>query len=251
LQQRTEDAGDDFSRLVSRIRNEARFSVNCKPASLVRILEGEDWLNAFEFAEREATRRGVTPDEALREKLGEFYERRLAFEDRAGAGRHFYYGALNAGGMGAPGYGRLCVVFGPCGGRDDEVVWLSHDSLKGAWFAEGRADLDWNILSRAVADNESVQVLAAVKCFDLRLAVEDSLAPLCGDNDFVEGLSLRRLDLEEAAEIRSATDDEVHLRALNALLHNAPADEQLDLGMHERVRSLAEGRGIPWVAVQT
>jgi hypothetical protein len=251
LQQRTEDSGEDFSRLVSRIRNDGCFSANCKPATLLRILEGEDWMNAFELAEREAARRGVAPDVALREKLGEFYERRVAFEGRAGAGRHFYYGALNAGGMGAPRYGRLCVVFGPCGRRDDETVWLSHDSLKGAWFAEGCADLDWNTLARAVADNESVEVLAAIKCFESRLDVEDSLALLCSDLDFVEGLSLRRLDLEEAAEIRSETDDEVHLRALNALIHNAPADEQLDLGMHERVRSLAESRGIPWAPVQT
>ncbi len=242
-------AEPDLARLMDHIREHGRFASNVKPRVLERLLDGEPWRHPFELAQVEAERTGVPVEEVLRRRV-KYFDRRMTFERRAGDGVRFYYGALNIGGMGAMRYGRLCVVFGPCGCSDDDRAWLSADSLKGAWFAKGSDELDWDCLLEHVADNAHVHVLAAAKCFAPGESLEDGLRRVCTNDDYVEGLQTRRPTLDEAAEIRSETDDELHQRALRASLDGASRDEELDLGLHARVRELADNRPLRWVAVQ-
>lgn len=241
----------ELARLMGAIRDRGHFTCNVKPRVLERILSGEPWRNAFEQAQHDALRMGVEPEEVLRARLKDFYERRVAFEKEAAGGSHFYYGALNVGGMGAPRYGRLCVVFGRCGCEDDGRSWLHADSLRGAWFADGGESLDWDLLVEHSADNVHVHVLAGAKCLVPGESVEDGLRRVCTNDDYVEGLQLRRLTLDEASEIRSETDEEVQQRALRASLDGASADEELDLGVLERLRALAQDHGLRWVSVRT
>lgn len=242
-------AEPDLARLMDQIREHGRFSSNVKPRVLERLLDGEPWRHAFELAQAEAERTGVPVDDVLRGRV-KYFERRVVFEHRAGDGVRFYYGALNVGGMGAPRYGRYCVVLGPCGCSDDDRAWVNADSLKGAWFTEGSDELDWDRLIQHVADNEHVHVLAGAKCFVPGESLADGLRRVCTNDDYLEGLQTRRPTLDEAAEIRSETDDEVHQRALRASLDGASRDEELDLGLHARLRELADKRPLRWVSVR-
>jgi hypothetical protein len=228
----------------------ARVSVNMKPATLARFLDGEPRRNIFEVAAEESARTEQTLEEVLRGRLKEWYARRVEFEARAGAGRHFHYGALNVGGMGAPRYGRLCVIDKrPIGTDAPDPVWIAQDSLRGPWFEKAGQPLDWDALRSAVAPCELVSDLVVVKLETLGPSSAALDARICNDEDYLEALSLSPLEVQHVEEIRSESEDDLQERARRALLRDARLDEQLDLALQDRIRTKAAARGIPWRSI--
>ncbi|KAA3604869.1 MAG: hypothetical protein DWQ01_19875 [Planctomycetota bacterium] len=243
--------------LEARIPSKARVSVNMKPSALERFLDGEPRLNAFEWAEQESRRSGRSVSENLRQKLGPWFHKRLEFEQKAGDGRHFHYGALNLGGMGAPQYGRYCVVDArnPESTQPDPV-WIGKDSLAENWFREPfrkpGIELIWEKLQAWLAPWDQSANLALLKLSSEELPSDKPLEwQICRNEDYIEALSLEPITLDCIEEIRSETDDELQARALNAELDEAGMAEKIDLERHEQIRSKAATLGIEWLPVNS
>ena len=64
------------------------------------LLNGRAYQNKHEWAHEQVGHSGRTPDEILRENLGSYYEKRIAFDNAFNDGVRFRYGALNAGNLG-------------------------------------------------------------------------------------------------------------------------------------------------------
>ncbi|MBF0531313.1 MAG: hypothetical protein HQK55_18995, partial [Deltaproteobacteria bacterium] len=66
----------------------------------------------------------------LEEKLGKYYDRRLAFDNAFEDGTRFRYGALNAGGVGLSLFGDFCMVLNRSFMESlNDAVYLPDDSL--------------------------------------------------------------------------------------------------------------------------
>ena len=219
---------------------------------LLAFLDGEPRRHVFGWAAAESVATGEAVDAWLRRKLGRWYAKRTRFEGRAGGGRYFHYGALNIGGMGSPRYGRLCVVDArPVADTTPDPVWIAEDSLRGARIRDSIGRLLWKRLGPWVAAAEQAGELAALKL------AEDPSDPrpveerVCNNNDYIEGLSLEPIEVGHVEEVRSASDDDLQQRALDAMLTGATLGESLDLGLHARVRDRADRLGIPWRQVDS
>jgi hypothetical protein len=92
------------------VKSESLISINLRLFILLDVIGGKAHQNIYEWAEEAARLGGRKAEEALRERLGRFYDRRIAFDGAFRDGRKFRYGALYAGGIGLPVYGPYCVV---------------------------------------------------------------------------------------------------------------------------------------------
>lgn len=143
------------------VEEHARVAINVRIPVLVELLEGRPHRNIYEWAEDMARLSGKTTDELLRERLGPFYDRRLAFDDSFKLGRRFRYGALNGGGAGLDSYGAWCVVL--AGQEFQQAACWQGDSL----------DSDaQSIAGRAVAYSHRHRLVAAEQ--SERAATSDS-----------------------------------------------------------------------------
>lgn len=238
--------------LVELVREEGRVSVNMKPDVLLDFLENGRYFNTFEWVEKLSEASDESFDEILREELGEWYQLRVDFEERAGAGKHFHYGALNAGGMGAPErYGRYCVVDGRLpDGKEADPVWIVEDSLEEtSRFRDSAGQLLWRRFADWVAPADMAAELAAVKFAGTADDGRRLAERLCNDEDYIESASLEKPTRRHTREIRSQTDDALQERALDSFFSTDSREEDLDLDLHDDIRNLAERLGIEWVEV--
>jgi len=249
LKERVRQLGPDAAKVADDIRRRQASSVNMKPSALRAFLRGEPCRNVFEWAEQEASHSGRDVDDLLRQELKGYYDRRLDFETRAGGGEHFHYCALNMGGMGAPRYGRYCVVDRrTVEDTAPDPVWVAEDSLTGSRFRDASGALLWDRLAEWVAPCRLAPELVALKLAGEPVEESPLQDRVCSDADYVEGLSVKPLAAADVSEIRSEEDDDLQARALGAAVFGAGPSEQLDLALHEEVRSLAADLGIRWAS---
>lgn len=204
-------------------------------------------MNVFEWATEQAARTGTSVEALLRERLKEWYHRRTTFE--AFADCHFHYSTLNIGGLGTPRYGRFCVV-------DDrrfaeaDPVWIADDSLRCAGFWAPDDSLHEAGLAALVAPQDLAAELTIIKLsMDAASATLDLAARVCREDGYVEGLTLTPIQAGRVQEIRSESDDDLQDRALDAAVYGAGLGEDLDLGLHLRIRTSAAALGIEWTQV--
>ncbi len=255
LQERLEAAPNPVEEVARKVQTQARLSVNMKPSILRAVLKGERHLNMFEYAEREARETGRGVDEILRDRLGDWYTRRIAFEVEMGGGRNFHYHCLNVGGLGAQRFGRLCVIDRrDPSDRPPEPVWIAWDSLGHEEFWDGADGLDQRALAEWVAPCDEPGALAALKLAETPAGTGPLPERICNNEDFIEGLCLEGLSHSEVGEIRSDekfSDDHLQERALRIALYGASMDEKLDLMAAQETRALAKDLGIRWNVVQS
>jgi hypothetical protein len=138
LQQRFEALASDprhdvarmtaFTELVSQ---NGRISINMRPSVLSSFLSRGVYLNTYALAEELARLSGRTLTDVLRERLGTFYDKRLAFDSKFENGRRFIFGALNIDGAGSENYGVFCVVLDNSVSACQQLAYLPKDSLGG------------------------------------------------------------------------------------------------------------------------
>lgn len=75
------------------VESAAIVSINVKLLVVVELLAGRNYRNIYEWAEEMASLCGRTRQEILRERLGSFYDRRVAFDSAFERGAEFRYGA--------------------------------------------------------------------------------------------------------------------------------------------------------------
>ncbi len=142
-------------------------------------------------------------DQILREKLGDCYERRVAFDDHFEDGKKFRYGALNIGGMGAMQFGDHCVTLkdSACSNRE-RLAYLKSDSLK-SYVREGQR-VDDEAIREDVAPHSHRQYLAALRhSADVPATPEDRWpAILFAGGDYVEAIFVGDLTPEQVESVR-------------------------------------------------
>lgn len=123
------------------VEAEALVSINVKLFVVVEFLNGGRYQNMYEWAQEQARLSGRSADDALRERLHKYYEKRVTFDRAFNDGERFRYGALNGGGAGLPEYDPYCVVLT----RDfqtslSDIACLPGDSLDIFFAADGTFD---------------------------------------------------------------------------------------------------------------
>ena len=123
------------------VEAEALVSINVKLFVIVEFLNGGHYQNAHEWAQEQSRLSGRSAEDALRERLHKFYDKRVAFDRALKNGQQFRYGVLNAGGAGLPEYGPYCAVLT----REfqaslSDIAMLPGDSLNICFASDGSFD---------------------------------------------------------------------------------------------------------------
>lgn len=142
------------------VEREGQVSINMRPMPLISFLTFKRHQNMYEWAEERASESGRPREEILRERLGKYYERRIAFDRAFVNGEDFRYGALNAGGPGIRQYGNYCVILST-GGHGEATAYLKGDSLQSYLTPAGSIDED--LLQSDISPHSHRHMFAGLK----------------------------------------------------------------------------------------
>jgi hypothetical protein len=189
-----------------RVRRDGRISVNMHQRVLSSFLSLQRHLNMHEWVASVSPFTSIPREEIFRQRLGEFYEPRIAFDSCFEDGQSFRYGALNIGGLGAWFYGEYCILLREeVSGRD--VTYLRSDSLK-AYVLPGLR-IDESAIRRDAAPHAHRHCLAVLKhAKEVPLIAEDQWAGmLCSNNELIEAIFTVELTLDQVESIRMPRPD--------------------------------------------
>jgi hypothetical protein len=195
-------------RMAERIQRDGRISINMRQTVLNSFFSFGRHQNIYEWARWRAEKSTKSAEEVLREKLGSYYLRRIAFDRHFVNGERFRYGALNIGGPGLPSYGEYCVVFGDrLPSRTPEVAYFASDSL--GTYLLSDTTIDQMAISRDAAPHSHRHCLVANKHADQIPATDEDGWPslLCSDEDYVEAIFTAETRPEDVETIRISWSD--------------------------------------------
>ena len=192
------------------VERNGRIGINMRPTVVLNFLISGTHLNVHEWADEIALRSRKDKQTILREKLGPFYENRIAFDLYFEGGEQFRYGALNIGGVGTEYYGEYCVILqhaSIC--ATHEIGYLMGDSLSSYVIAGPR--VNESKLRQECAPDSHKHCLATIK----HSSKIESLAPdawssmLCSTVNYIEAIVRGELrpDGVEAVRISKADYD--------------------------------------------
>ena len=218
-----------LQRFADTVQNHGRVSVNMRPMSLLSFLVLGFHQNIYEWSRSRGEESGKPGEEIIRERLGDFYARRVAFDRYFDKGETFRYGALNIGGPGATVYGDYCTIVLNRVFDGAQVAYLKSDSLQTYFKADGAVD------EAAVREDAALHshrhASACLKCAP-QLEVSGAAhwaALLCSDSDFVEWKqSFRRRSPRvtwRPSESREASTGNFFVTVLRASARSSPMRE--------------------------
>jgi hypothetical protein len=198
---------DSLVRYSDRVRQDGRISVNMLQRTMNSFLSLERHANMHEWASSMALFSSIAPDEILRERLGEFYERRIAFDSYFEGGESFRYGALNIGGLGTWCYGEYCILLKEEVSRRPEVTYLRSDSLK-AYMLPGPS-VDENAIRRDAAPHAHRHCLAVLKHAAEVPSIDEERWPgmICSNSNFIEAIFTGELTPGQVEAVRMPRPD--------------------------------------------
>jgi len=185
------------------VRENWTVSINFRCEGLKGFLEDGVYLNAYDLARKKAKSEKKDYEIALREHLGDNYEKRLTFDRTFKDGEKFKYCALYVGGLGATKYGRFCVVFKKDEVRNWNLVFIKEDTLN---YVDNDVDIDR--LKRDLADKESVHHLVAIKYYDQiedcpvneRETIWGSI--VCHDDEYIDSITTDEIGVKHICKVK-------------------------------------------------
>ncbi len=203
----------------ARVSESGRISVNLRQDGMLGFVTTGRHLNTYELAEQEASLRGISVDDSLRNLLGSFYESRIAFDLHFDNGKQFRYGALNPGGYGVSHFGEYCVVSREeVSSQRSEVAYLGSDSA--LTYVGPDNSVNEELVREESAPHSHRQVLASLKHQrEVALLPEKNWpAIVCSGTDYIEAVFCGGLGFQEVESVRmSQTEyDEGFQNALEA-----------------------------------
>jgi hypothetical protein len=197
-----------LQRFTEGVNANGLLSINLRPSVLVELIWGQKHQNIYDWAVETAGISGRSEVELLKERLGSYYDKRMAFDTAFIHGQHFRYGALNIGGAGATQYGTFCLVLSSayvtnCG----LVAYVRGDSLH--TYIDASGSLQEDAIKADVASPLSCHHLAALKHnSDVQVAPEEEWATvLLSETSFVEGILACEFQLNDVDEVRIREQD--------------------------------------------
>jgi hypothetical protein len=197
-----------LERFADRVRDDGRMSINMRQGVLLTFLLSAKHQNIYEWAEGRATRSTTkTAQEIIRERLGTFYELRIAFDSFFVRGAELRYGALNIGGVGASRYGSYCSVVKDIGAPKFQVAYLRADSLKTYMLPGPR--VDGPAVEQDAAPHRERHCLAGIKHAAEVVKRLDAAWPevLCNNDDYVEAIFVGDLAPDDIECVRMTKAD--------------------------------------------
>ena len=132
------EARQALNEFVNWVEAKASICINTKLLIVIQLLNGKSYQNTYEWAAELSVLSGRPIEHLLRERLRDFYHRRVTFDHAFDEGEQFRYGALNAGGPGVTQYDPYCVVLKQnFGSTARKVACLPGDSLKIGFSTDG------------------------------------------------------------------------------------------------------------------
>jgi hypothetical protein len=129
---------------ASWVHAESLISINTKLYIVIDLINGGNYKSTYTWADEQSRLSGRNVEQVLRERLGEYYEKRVMFDRAFEKGERFVYGALNAGGVALTSFDQYCVVlkhsFQSGAEKTGEIACLPGDSLKICFSDEGLFD---------------------------------------------------------------------------------------------------------------
>ncbi|MBM4083794.1 MAG: hypothetical protein FJ272_03310 [Planctomycetes bacterium] len=205
---KSDSAAKRIEEFAAYVLANGRISVNMRPSTLADVLHGKALQNMYEHAQEMAALSGREVASVLRERLGEYHDRRLAFEDSFESGRQFRYGALNTGGAGCVKFGIFCILLKPEYAEPEKpLAYVMGDSLTEYTDATGKVDLER--LSKDVSTHSHRQYLAAAKHVNVLENVEQHqwAALVCGDSGYIEAIFLETVTCQSFVEVRIQAEE--------------------------------------------
>ncbi|MBZ5618262.1 MAG: hypothetical protein LAQ69_05920 [Acidobacteriia bacterium] len=196
------DVAGSLQRFADAVLNNGRVSINMRPMPLLSFLVSGFHQNIYEWSRSRGEESGKPPEDIIRERLGAFYSKRIAFDRYFANGETFRYGALNIGGTGAKVYGDYCAILLNRAFDGPEIAYLKSDSLKTYVKADGA--VDEGVLREDAAPHSHRHASACLKCASelAKTAEEAWAALLCSDSDFVEAVFSAQITPGEVEAIR-------------------------------------------------
>jgi hypothetical protein len=226
-----------------------RVSINMPQGTLINFLVSGRHQNLYEWAAERAKCSSKPPDEITREKLGAYYERRMAFDGFFRHGTSFRYGTLNIGGLGCRvPYGEFCLVFKDCLSKNrEESAYLRSDTLN-TYLLPGCV-IDEAAIRTDAAPHSHRHLLAAIKCgLDASKRSEDEWpALLCSERDFIEAIFTGEAAVGDLEAVRMAkADHELYFDyAFEDFRAKLSASDRLLIETFVAILILLERHGVP------
>ena len=121
----------------------AVISINVDLFVVTELLNGRAYQNIYEWADEQSHMSGRAAGDILRERLKEWFDRRLRFDAGVSNGRTLRYGAMSGGTIGLKEYGSYCLVMTRAFQEALlEIAYWPGDSLVAFWRADGSLDRD-------------------------------------------------------------------------------------------------------------
>jgi hypothetical protein len=193
---------------TDKIINEGQVSINMRPTTLLDFLASSRYLNIYQWADLVLRRAAKSKDEILKDKLGDYYEKRITFDHHFDNGEDFNYGTLNIGGLGAERYGEYSVIV------DREKIksvgklgYLDADSLR--TYVTTSLTIDDATLSRHCSSDSYNHFLAALKHAHDILKESENRWPIivCNSDDYIEAIFDVNLQPDQIITVRIAKSD--------------------------------------------
>lgn len=182
------------------VEAETSVAINVKLYVLINLLNGRVYQNIYEWADEQSRLSGRAVDDILRERLREFYERRITFDRAFDRGEEFRYGELSAGAVVLREYGPYSLVLTrSCQCSLDGVAYLPGDSLKIAFADDG--SFVPALIERSVAPSTHYHLMVTSECANEIPAVSRLMWPeliaspsRCFEVVFIGEISLDTVD---------------------------------------------------------
>lgn len=198
-----EEARPVLRQFAQKVQDEGKISINMRLSVLLRLVSLGEHQNVYEGADSQAAQSSLTREEILRERLGSYYERRIAFDRHFERGEQLRYGALNLGSLGALRYGEYCAVFSPAFAAGlSELAYLALDSLNSYMLPGPAVDVDR--LQQDICLHSHRHYLATLKyAADVCCLPEELWSGLlCSQADYIEAIFVGNLQPESLQVVR-------------------------------------------------
>ncbi|MBF0550361.1 MAG: hypothetical protein HQK60_07490 [Deltaproteobacteria bacterium] len=189
------------------VLDEAGISINMKAAVLSIFMTTEKHQNIHEWAAEQAELSLRPRQEILEEKLGKYYDRRLAFDNAFEDGTRFRYGALNAGGVGLSLFGDFCMVLNRSFMESlNDAVYLPDDSLVCCFNELHQFDVE--AVRRKVCPHTHRHYLVVIKHATVvqQTSREQWGRVILADGNYIEAIFTADIMPDHIAEVRVKKD---------------------------------------------
>ncbi|MCI0620985.1 MAG: hypothetical protein L0387_04820 [Acidobacteria bacterium] len=216
LAQRLEDvkatkaAGDValLERFANRVQQHGRVAINMRTSELSDLLLRGRYYNIYEWSQEQAVISKRPANAIQRERLGDYFEKRMAFDGAFVDGQKFRYGTLTLGGAGPVEWGQFCAVlkaeFAESASR---LAYVRGDSLN--TYSDISGNIDVSAVTRDAAPHSSRHALAAIKHADEVSSTPAAEWPdlLCSNSDYIEAIMGVDVTSDSVKEVRITQDE--------------------------------------------